>query len=201
MKRILVGCFLMLAAQGYASLTVYGVGELGIMRRQSNTEKFINVEKFGGGLGLEFALSFFSIGAEVDYVRGVSTDPIPHKYEGKISRSSYGSFQERGINFVKVHYFDLWIRPKILIPIPFVQPYLVIPLSPFSFGGMQGYSQVGVGLGAHVGVQVQIVSFALFVESGFLGRPRKGAKVLDEKPPWPMWDFSVPIRLGLGYSF
>ena len=132
--------------------------------------------------------------------RGISSDPIPYRLLDKVPAENYGGFREKGVGFVRVHYFELWLRPKLILPIPFVEPYLVLPVGS-SFGGMQGYSVFGVGFGALAGVQVPLASFKILAESGFVVRSRKGVSGTHNGPPWGMSDLSIPITLGLGYSF
>jgi hypothetical protein len=201
MKKFLLASSFIIAFQCQASLKIYSIGTLGVMPREGR-EKFIKLEKYGGGIGLEYDFfSFFSLGAEFDYVRGIDTDPKSQILKEKVSAQSYGGFSEKGVSFVKVHYYELWLRPKFILPVPIIEPYLVIPFSPLNFGGMREYSVFGVGFGALGGLQVSVASLSLFVESGVLLRSRKGARKMSEGPPWDMWDFSIPITLGLGYSF
>lgn len=199
-KNILFATLLLFAFQSQASLGIYGVGNIGFMVREKE-EKFVNFEKYGGGIGLQFQLlSFLYLGAELEYTRGINTDPKPSRLDGKVLPSSYGGFNKRGINFVDVHYLELWLRPGLMIPIPFVQPYLVLPISPMSLLGMRGYSSYGFGVGALLGIQIPISSFVIFAESGAVVRMRRG-DFLAEKPPWNMIDFNFPVRLGFGYTF
>ncbi|MCA9508230.1 MAG: hypothetical protein KC505_07420 [Myxococcales bacterium] len=198
MKRLYLFCFLIFSLESQAIFKTYAVGNLGAWYEN----KTAKLEKYGGGLGLEFDLfSMFSVGAEITYTKGVTSDPIPYLLMNKISSESYGGFKENGKSLVKVHYFDLWLRPKLIIPIPIIQPYLVTPLSLLSYGGMQGYSTFGLGVGVLAGVQVAISSFSIFVESGIAMHSRKAKENINEGPPWGMFDFTLPVTMGLGYSF
>ena len=70
MKKLFFAGFFLLALQCHASLTLYGVGTLGVMSREGS-EKFTKLEKYGGGIGLEYGLfSFLSLALELDYVQG-----------------------------------------------------------------------------------------------------------------------------------
>lgn len=200
MKKFITASLLLVAVQCQASLELYGVGNLGFMLRETN-EKFINFEKYGGGIGVEYhPLSFFSVGGEFEYTRGSSSDPIPYGMDEKVSRATYGGYREKGLNLVPVHYFEIWFRPKFIVPFPLIEPYIVLPISPMSIGGIEGYPSFGVGLGALLGFQVSLKPLSLFVEAGTVMRTRKGGGRVP-KPPWGMFDFTLPVRLGIGYSF
>lgn len=199
MNKFLVICVAWIAFQSHASLDIYGVGSMGIFGHYTKESSFIKIDKYSGGLGLQYRLlPFLFLGAELEYTRGNATYPKPLNLTN--SPQSYGVFSDRGVNFVTVNYYELWLRPKVVIPLPFVKPYLVVPLSPLSYGGMQGYSSYGVGVGALAGIEIDIFSFSIFAESGLLLRARQGT-TSGEGPPWGMLDLTVPIRLGLGYSF
>lgn len=202
MKRVFYAAWLLLAFQSHASFTIYGVGNLGMFRHQAGQEKFFSLDKIGGGLGFEFEpLPFLSLAAELDYTTGSAGDPIPSQLKGKVASSSYNGITVKGVDFVPVQYFELWLRPKLMIPIPIVQPYLVVPFSPFSYGGIKGYSTFGWGISTLAGVQVQLACIKIFVEAGATWRIRKGEEPAKNTPPWGMNDLSFPISAGVGFSF
>lgn len=201
MKNLLVALVCGFALQSFAAVKGYGAFGFGFMVHKS-TERFLAVDKYLGGLGFEYMpWSFFSIGAEGTYARGVARDPRPEHLGEAVPRWRYGGFSDRGVDFVKVDYFELWLRPKFILPLPLIEPYVVIPVSPLSRGGMRDYAVYGAGLGVLAGLQISMGSLWIFAETGSLLRTRKGVVDDSQGPPWQMFDVTVPLNVGLGFLF
>ncbi|HXW54020.1 MAG TPA: hypothetical protein VEL47_07945 [Myxococcota bacterium] len=199
-RRLFCAVVLMASQASFSLGNVYLSGTLGLFQRWKET-KFIQLEKYEIALGFEFdSLDIFTIASEFRYAHGIRDFGLPHDLEKKgVSPEQYGGFLRQGIHFADARYYELWLRPKLRIPIPFVKPYLAVPVSPLGYGGMKGYGKFSVGLGVVAGADIAISSLRIFVESGFMMRAQKGKDL--ETPPWGHLDFSVPITLGLGYGF